>query len=147
MSEARTAGVQPKREAKLLTVIGITTMPLVDLSRNLHCSNSRLLVGHEIKSCRSEIQNGRRSRHFENLFWTSHRKGNRKVQGVPQSQTAAFPRHQENEETDKTKQAQIKQMVRKALKFPASILRKSTSGRHRPVSYPDGPMTARYRFT
>ena len=31
--------------------------------------------------------------------------------------------------------------------LPASILRKSTSGRHRPVSYPDGPMTARYRFT
>ena len=30
---------------------------------------------------------------------------------------------------------------------PASILRKSTSGRHRPVSYPNGPMTARYRFT
>ena len=30
---------------------------------------------------------------------------------------------------------------------PASILCKSTSGRHRPVSYPDGPMTARYRFT
>ena len=31
--------------------------------------------------------------------------------------------------------------------YPASILRKSTSGRHRPVSYPDGPMTAQYRFT
>ena len=31
--------------------------------------------------------------------------------------------------------------------IPASILRKSTSGRHRPVSYPDGPMTTRYRFT
>ena len=31
--------------------------------------------------------------------------------------------------------------------YPASILRKSTSGRHRPVSYPDGPMTVRYRFT
>ena len=30
--------------------------------------------------------------------------------------------------------------------IPASILHKSTSGRHRPVSYPDGPMTARYRF-
>ena len=30
---------------------------------------------------------------------------------------------------------------------PASILRKSTSDRHRPVSYPDGPMTAQYRFT
>ena len=31
--------------------------------------------------------------------------------------------------------------------YPASILRKSISGRYRPVSYPDGPMTARYRFT
>ena len=34
-------------------------------------------------------------------------KSTRKVQGVPQSQTAAFPRHQEEEETDKSKQAQI----------------------------------------
>ena len=32
-------------------------------------------------------------------------------------------------------------------RIPASILRKSKSCRHRPVSYPDGPMTARYRFT
>ena len=31
--------------------------------------------------------------------------------------------------------------------YPASILRKSTSGRHRPVRVADGPMTARYRFT
>ena len=30
--------------------------------------------------------------------------------------------------------------------FPASILYKSTAGRYRPVSYPDGPITARYRF-
>ena len=29
---------------------------------------------------------------------------------------------------------------------PASILYKSTAGRFRPVSYPDGPMTARCRF-
>ena len=36
-------------------------------------------------------------------------KGKRKVQGVPQSQTAALPRHQEEEETDKAKQAQIEQ--------------------------------------
>ena len=35
------------------------------------------------------------------------KKGKRKVQGVPQSQAAAFPRHQEEEETDKTKQAQM----------------------------------------
>ena len=33
--------------------------------------------------------------------------GKRKVQGVPQLQTAALPRHQEEEETDKSKQAQI----------------------------------------
>ena len=37
------------------------------------------------------------------------KKGKRKVQGVPQSQTAALPRHQEEEETDKTKQAQMEQ--------------------------------------
>ena len=37
------------------------------------------------------------------------KKGKRKVQGVPQSQTASLPRHQEDEKTDKTKQAQSKQ--------------------------------------
>ena len=35
------------------------------------------------------------------------KKDKRKVQRVPQSQTAALPRHQEEEETDKSKQAQI----------------------------------------
>ena len=29
---------------------------------------------------------------------------------------------------------------------PASILYKSIAGRYRPVSYPDGPITDRYRF-
>ena len=37
--------------------------------------------------------------------------------------------------------------VKLVVTTPVSILRKSTSGRHRPVSYPDGPMTARYRST
>ena len=41
------------------------------------------------------------------------RKGKRKVQGVPQSQAAAHPRHEEEEETDKTKQAQIEQTYEK----------------------------------
>ena len=41
------------------------------------------------------------------------RKGKGKVQGVPQSQTAALPRHQEEEKTDKTKQAQIEQTYEK----------------------------------
>ena len=39
--------------------------------------------------------------------------GKRKVEGVPQSQTASFPRHQEQEKTDKTKQAQIEQTYEK----------------------------------
>ena len=37
------------------------------------------------------------------------KKGKRKVQGVPQSQTAALPIHREEEETDKTKHTQIEQ--------------------------------------
>ena len=32
------------------------------------------------------------------------------------------------------------------LSVPASILYKSIAGRYRPVSYPDGPITTRYRF-
>ena len=41
------------------------------------------------------------------------KKGKRKVQGVLQSQTAALPRPQEEEETDKSKQAQIEQTYEK----------------------------------
>ena len=41
------------------------------------------------------------------------KKGKRKVHGVPQSQTAALPRPQEEEETDKSKQAQIQQTYEK----------------------------------
>ena len=47
----------------------------------------------------------------------------------------------------KKKKKKKKKEKKKNECIPASILRKSTSGRHRPVSYPDGPMTARYRFT
>ena len=50
--------------------------------------------------------------HSKLVLWTKPRKSKRKVQGVPQSQTAA-PRHQEEEETDKTKQAQIEQTYEK----------------------------------
>ena len=41
------------------------------------------------------------------------KKGKRKVQGVPQSQTAALPRPQEEEKTDKSKQAQTEQTYEK----------------------------------
>ena len=43
------------------------------------------------------------------------KKSKRKVQGVPQSQTTALPRHQKEEETDNTKQAQIEQTYEKHL--------------------------------
>ena len=41
------------------------------------------------------------------------RKGKRKVQGVPQSQTAALSRHQEEKKTNKTEQVQIEQTYEK----------------------------------
>ena len=41
------------------------------------------------------------------------KKGKRNVQGVPQSQTAALPRPQEEEKTDKSKQAQTEQTYEK----------------------------------
>ena len=53
---------------------------------------------------------------FQNLslpIYSKQKKSKRKVQGVPQSQTAALHRHQEREETDKSKQAQIEQTYEK----------------------------------
>ena len=47
------------------------------------------------------------------FIYNLYTKGKGKVQGMPESQAAALPRHQEEEETDKTKQAQIKQMYEK----------------------------------
>ena len=49
--------------------------------------------------------------HIFHMF--KKKKGKRKVQGVPQSQTAALPRPQEEEETDKSKQAQTEQTYEK----------------------------------
>ena len=50
-------------------------------------------------------------RFIKRIFIT--KKGKRKVQGVPQSQTVALPRPQEEEETDKSKQAQTEQTYEK----------------------------------
>ena len=46
-------------------------------------------------------------------FTDRSKKGKRKVKGVPKSQTAALPRPQEEEETDKSKQAQTEQTYEK----------------------------------
>ena len=49
---------------------------------------------------------------------------------------------------NKKKKKQKKQKTfRLGTAVPVSILRKSISGRHRPVRVADGPMTARCRFT
>ena len=47
------------------------------------------------------------------MLYLMIKKGKRKVQGVPQSQIAALPRPQEEEETDKSKQAQTEQTYEK----------------------------------
>ena len=48
---------------------------------------------------------------FVQSVW--RKKGKRKVQGVSQSQTVALPRPQEEEETDRSKQAQTEQTYEK----------------------------------
>ena len=60
----------------------------------------------------SLLRNGMEMTNFE-TFYGLEKKGKRKVQGMPQSQTAALPRHQEEEETDKSKQAQTEQKYEK----------------------------------
>ena len=50
---------------------------------------------------------------FRNVHILHSKNGKRKVQGVSQSQTAALPRLQEEEETDKSIQAQIEQTYEK----------------------------------
>ena len=47
------------------------------------------------------------------LSFLTCKKGKRKVKGVPQSQAAVLLRHEEEEETDKIKQAQIEQTYEK----------------------------------
>ena len=41
------------------------------------------------------------------MYTTLGKRGKRTVQGVPQSQAAAHLKHEEEEDTDKTKQARI----------------------------------------
>ena len=50
------------------------------------------------------------------------KKGKRKVHRVPQSQTAALPRRQEEEEIDKSKQAQIDQTYEKHYSSPSEVI-------------------------
>ena len=46
------------------------------------------------------------------MTFNDGKKSERNVQGLSQSQAEALPRHQEEEETQKTKQAQIEQTYR-----------------------------------
>ena len=52
-------------------------------------------------------------------------KGKRKVQRVPQSQTAALPRHQEEEETENSKstnRTNVRKALRLALSSPSEVI-------------------------
>ena len=49
----------------------------------------------------------------KSLHHREGKKSKKNVQGVPQLQAEALPRHQEEEETDKTKQVQIEQTYEK----------------------------------
>ena len=49
----------------------------------------------------------------DSRLYPTGKKSKRKVQGVPQSQAAAIPRHKKEAETDKTKHAQIEQTYEK----------------------------------
>ena len=60
---------------------------------------------------------------YMETFYRHHtilKKSKRKVQGVPQSQTVALPRHQEEEETDKSKPSTNRTNARKALRLALS---------------------------
>ena len=61
-------------------------------------------------------------------FWYVPIKVNRKVQGMPQSQTAANPRHQEEEKKDKNicaqnKQTNVREAQRPAPSSPSEVIR------------------------
>ena len=67
---------------------------------------------------RDEQNNGKREYVVVIGIWYTctalrYRKGRRNVQGEPQSRPSVFPRHQEEEEIDNTKQGQIEQTYEK----------------------------------
>ena len=76
------------------------------------CCGSLFKLNISINSeCRKKWkQSGKRLKAVTSIL---EKKGKRKVQGVPQSQTAALPRPQEEEETDKSKQAQTEETYEK----------------------------------
>ena len=93
----------------------------MQLPRKGHNHEARPSRGTQRKRAKIQAHScNNRHKNREEPPWKGHQKqkkkkkkkknGKRKVQGVPQSQTAALPRHQEEEKTDKSKQTQIEQM-------------------------------------
>ena len=83
----------------MTTIIACNTKPYTE-----HCKTNLIQVSNTVikkYKCsypgKAVVTVGRRR--------DKEQKGKGKVQGVPQSQAAALPRHEEEEETDKTKQA------------------------------------------
>ena len=59
------------------------------------------------------------------VFWIRHKtyqkKGKRKVQGVPQIQAAALPRHQEENQTSANR-TNVRKALRSALSSPSEVI-------------------------
>ena len=79
----------------------------------------RIVTGDTTKCHNREAELSRGSKRRQDkeknndLANVTYEKSKRKIQGVPQLQATALPRHQEEEETDKTKQAQIEKKTYK----------------------------------
>ena len=86
---------------------------------HLHTNRQWSILPHIFRGSIFNLRRVKSFAFFKTLIFTANnvgldrKKGKRKVQGVPQSQTAALPRPQEEEETDKSKQAQTEQTYEK----------------------------------
>ena len=97
-----------------LVQINISTLPLLKaLSAVNICVNPNCNHNFQVHFPRPIIYKGYIDDSWYKRTLRNDKKGKRNVQGVPQLQAAALPRHQEEEETDKTKQAQIEQTYKK----------------------------------
>ena len=79
-----------------------------DKCENISEEPGNTTLNHEAQPTEEEMRNIQLL--SERHIWKT---GKKKVRGVPQSQTAAHPRHEEEEEADKTAQAQIEQTQEK----------------------------------
>ena len=105
--------LNPKTNANKAGAIGLVSAKYDD---QIHSTSNREIQSADASislAVKNLIANKIEEYIFTSLTRMTAKKGKRKVQGMPQSQTAALPRPQEEEETDKSKQAQTEQTYEK----------------------------------